>query len=559
MGNSRSIRRSGLGYTTALVSALSAATPVAAAPTVGSIVRTLANAAISAGYAPGIEVAIVRGSAKPAFYGFGVTTVGTTNKPTPRTLFQIASVTKVFTTNLLGQAVQNGMVSLDEPLSDFTAALGTLPANTASVTLEDLADFTGGFPSLAPPCGGSGNPADSGCLPYGDGDRPTIKQYTGQDFAAFFRHYDTGSAPPHPYFYSDFSLGLTGLLLGTEPGSALSNRSLRGWKTLLKSQLLRPLTMDSTFMNVPDRAAAWLAPGYTQALADANVLSGGVTSLNIVASGSNYATAPDVTITGGGGTGASYTAQLNDGGVSGFQMVNPGSGYIAPPQLVFSGGGKAAGSAIIKNGHVVGVLMRSGGSYTSTPTITFSGGRIGGHDARGTVFVDHDTISFVQITDPGAGYVDPVTVNVAPPPPSDLAVPIWAPAGALKSSARDLATFAAAALGHTTIGTLEVPPAISAGFAVAETPYACEGASPSLSGCTAPLSGLAWDIYVRAPKFIVKDGGLPGYSSTVLLLPEQDTAIVVLMNSFQGSGFAPTLGADIASALYHSNLLQSTR
>ena len=112
MRNLPFIRRYWLAYTTTLVSALSAATPAAATPSIASIVRTFAEAAISAGYAPGVEVAVVHGSAKPTFYGFGVTTVGTANKPTPTTLFQIASVTKVFTTNLLGQAVQNGTMDL---------------------------------------------------------------------------------------------------------------------------------------------------------------------------------------------------------------------------------------------------------------------------------------------------------------------------------------------------------------------------------------------------------------------------------------------------------------
>jgi CubicO group peptidase (beta-lactamase class C family) len=148
-----------------------------------------------------------------------------------------------------------------------------------------------------------------------------------------------------------------------------------------------------------------------------------------------------------------------------------------------------------------------------------------------------------------------VAASVAPGTPSDLAVPIWAAAGALKSTARDLASFGAAALGNTTIGTVKVPAAITAGFSLAETPYACERGNPSLSGCTASKSGLAWDILVGSPETIAKDGGLPGYSTYLVLMPSTKTAVIVLINSWNGAGVAPKIGGEILYALYHSGLI----
>ncbi len=533
--------------------ALSQPVAALAAPTVASIVNDFASEAVASGATPGVEIAVVIGTQKPRFFSFGTANAGTMAAPSPDTLFQIASVTKVFTTNLLGQAVSSGTLSLNDPLSGFSTQLGTLPAYTALVTLQDLGDFTGGFPTLPGFCQTGEKPAKTGCLPDGN-DRPTLHQYTGRDLAAFFRTYLNKQLPPSNYLYSDFSLGLLGLLLGSDPNAALSNQALAGWNRLLTSQLLKPLHMTSTFMNVPAKDQPRLAAGYELAQATAQISGGAVAGLTLTASGNGFTTPPAVTISGGGGTGAQAQAQLNGTRVSGFTVTQPGTGYIPPAAVTFSSG-SAAGTAIIRNGRVVGVSLQSGGSYTSVPTVTFSGGRNGGHDAQGTVFVDHDAITYVKITDPGAGYVDPVTVVVAPGSPTSLAVPIWAPAGALKSSARNLATFAAAALGQTSIGRITVPPLLSAGFAIAETPYACEKGAPDLQGCTAPKSGLAWDILTAAPETITKDGGLPGYSSVVELLPGQNAAIVVLCNSYQSADVAPMLGAQILSALYHNGLL----
>jgi hypothetical protein len=223
----------------------------------------------------------------------------------------------------------------------------------------------------------------------------------------------------------------------------------------------------------------------------------------------------------------------------------------------FSGCSTApAGSAIIAGGKIVGVDITDGGVCVTPPTVSFSGGRAAsGKDAKAIAFADHDLLSYVQITAGGKGYVSPVAASVAPGTPSDLVVPIWAAAGALKSSARDLASFAAAALGNTTIGTIKVPAAITAGFKLAETPYACERGNPSLSGCTAPRSGLAWDILVAAPETYAKDGGLPGYSTYLILMPSTNAAVLVLINSWNGAGVAPKVGTEILYALYHAGLI----
>ena len=65
----------------------------------------------------------------------------------------------------------------------------------------------------------------------------------------------------------------------------------------------------------------------------------GVGSINITAGGSNYTTAPTVSFSGGGGTGAAGFATINgSGAVTGVTITNAGSGYTSTPNITFTGG-----------------------------------------------------------------------------------------------------------------------------------------------------------------------------------------------------------------------------
>ncbi len=536
--------------------------PAAAVPSgVGPIVDMFAQQALRDGAAVGVEVAVVIGTGKPAFFGYGASSTGNPAPPNENTVFHIASLTKLFTSNLLGQAVAAGSHQLSDTLGSFAPQLGALPVLTQQITLEQLADYTSGLPTVPPLCMAGQTPMLNGCLP--GTVRPTVAQYNAGDFATFLRLYQIAGATPLPYRYSDIDLGLLGLLLAAPGSGKLENSALTHWKAAIATGISKPLGMHSTWLDVPASAVAREASGYTQAVAVANVANGGIAGLSLTNGGEFYTTPPAVTVRGGAGSGAQVDAQINQttGAVSGFTIVAPGSGYVAPPSVVFGPGApkSATGEAIISNGQIVGVNITVGGNYTAAPAVTFSGGRAGGADATATAFIDHGTVTYVQITQGGSGYVDPVSVNVAPGPASAPPLTIWAAAGGLKSSARDLATFSAAALGHTSIGTLAVPPAITAGFAIAETPYACTVGLPALDGCTAPEAGLAWNVVPGAPVAISKIGVLPGFSTYMVLLPAADTAVTLMVNSNVTDGIAPQLANNILYALWHEGVLGARR
>ena len=546
-----------------------------------TLVQNYAGSAVQDGSVIGAEVAVLLPGQDPQFFNFGLADTRRGKPPGPDTIFEIGSVTKVFTTNLLGQAASSNPNLLNQTLSAYQKQLGSLPGQGPNITLWQLGSFTAGYPTYAPACTGSQLPSRTGCVP---GSRPTPTNYTAHDFATFFRTTPPSNqnqannplaAPPFPYFYSDFSTGLIGLLLGADPAKPLSNQALKGWRTLLQTELLQPLGLKRTTLYPPQSAAPLMAAGYQQALASATVDSntGAITGFTVTNHGAAYYQPPTVSITGGGGTGATAQAVISQANTvksicnfapgSSDQCIPTGTGYIAPPQVSFVGtaSNPAQGVAVVRDGQVVAIrLLDGGGRYTAAPTVQITGGYTpGGTPATATAYIHHRQVVFVTINSPGSGYVDPLTVTVEPGGSvGPETVPIWAPAGALTSDARDMAIFAAAALGRASVNGHQIPQRVVAGFQVAEKPYACKGSDPSLTGCTIGRSALAWDLLVNnenGPAYLAKDGGLPGFSSYVALMPGQDMAVVVLVNSRQDDPLtrpAVPIGDNILWALYGS-------
>jgi hypothetical protein len=242
----------------------------------------------------------------------------------------------------------------------------------------------------------------------------------------------------------------------------------------------------------------------------------------------------------GGGSGATATATVKYGRVSGIAVNQGGSGYVEPPRITFNGGGStktAYAMPIISGGAVTAVLVPfEGAGYTNTPQVTIKGG--GGSGATATAHIANGRVVAITIGagDGGSGYPDPLSVTIAPGAPQAAGVPIWGAAGSLKSTLDDLMRFAAAAL---TGGPGQPVTSLTAGFRIAETAYACTAKDhPALASCpaTSNRSGLAWGVTPAddargVPEVIVKDGGLGGYSSEVLLIPARRLAVVVLVNS----------------------------
>jgi hypothetical protein len=121
----------------------------------------------------------------------------------------------------------------------------------------------------------------------------------------------------------------------------------------------------------------------------------------IVRPGSGYTVAPTISITGGGGVGASATCSIETvrSGITNITMINKGSGYISKPLILFSSpslgtGVTAVGIASISTtGRVETILLSNAGKgYNSSPAIFISPPSISGIDTSVTNFKFNENI-----------------------------------------------------------------------------------------------------------------------------------------------------------------------
>jgi D-alanyl-D-alanine-carboxypeptidase/D-alanyl-D-alanine-endopeptidase len=105
----------------------------------------------AAGMAPAMVVAVVRGD-ETYLDGFGETAPGSGIVPDSRSLVRIASLSKLFTSDVLAAMAAEGQVGLDDTLQALAPAGRVVPLAKGAqpITLLNLATHTGGLPREAP-------------------------------------------------------------------------------------------------------------------------------------------------------------------------------------------------------------------------------------------------------------------------------------------------------------------------------------------------------------------------------------------------------------------------
>ena len=114
-------------------------------------IDSLAEAFVRDGRAPGVSVAVVRaGRDTIVMKGYGLADVENDVPATARTVYEIGSVTKQFTSSLIMRLVERGELSLDDSLG---ALLPGMPEAWQGVRLRQLLNHTSGirsYTSLGP-------------------------------------------------------------------------------------------------------------------------------------------------------------------------------------------------------------------------------------------------------------------------------------------------------------------------------------------------------------------------------------------------------------------------
>lgn len=118
--------------------------------TIDRTLQRLGSAFIAAGCADALSIALVK-DGKVSFYNFGSTSPDRPQAPTERTVYEIGSVTKVFTSLLLAHAVTEGKVDLQDDIRIYLPGdYPKLSADGTPVRLIDLANTTSALPDNLP-------------------------------------------------------------------------------------------------------------------------------------------------------------------------------------------------------------------------------------------------------------------------------------------------------------------------------------------------------------------------------------------------------------------------
>lgn len=140
--------------------------------------------------------------------------------------------------------------------------------------------------------------------------------------------------------------------------------------------------------------------------------NGTVTSITILSGGGPYGSIPTVTLTGGGGTGATAVATLDSGTIKSVTLTGSGTGYVTPPIVIVTDG-TGIGANITANvlaGSVISFNVNNGGSGYVAPIINLSGG--GGTGAGGSAILGSSTVTAITVTNAGMGYTSAPIVTI---------------------------------------------------------------------------------------------------------------------------------------------------
>ncbi len=193
----------------------------------------------------GLSVAIVLRNPATAeleagIFNYGVTSDQADQPVASNTIYEIGSLTKLFTGILLAQAVVNGKVKLDDPIQQYLPPEVHSPTyKGVSISLVELATHRSGLPR---------DPSNRH-IP-----RPFSEGYSQQDLYAWLNGYDLTRVPGWEYEYSNAGFAVLGEILS---GLAGEDYGQLEWKAISQ-----PLGMKDTEVVLSSEQENRLAQGF---------------------------------------------------------------------------------------------------------------------------------------------------------------------------------------------------------------------------------------------------------------------------------------------------------
>jgi CubicO group peptidase (beta-lactamase class C family) len=195
---------------------------------------------------PGVSMGIVHGRDLIWAAGFGMSDRAARTPATPKTVYRIASITKLFTSMALMQLRDAGKLGLDDPVAKFIPGfkVGNPFPDDPPISIRHLLTHTSGLPGEA-------------AFPYWtDHDFPTFEA-----ILAALPSQKKPFATETKYRYSNLGLAIAGQVVAAASGEP--------YETFVMKHILEPLGMtDTSVLSLPEARRARLAVGYGRRLPD---------------------------------------------------------------------------------------------------------------------------------------------------------------------------------------------------------------------------------------------------------------------------------------------------
>ena len=225
-------------------SALQSSTSPTPSPSWDELLETIermAPAVVEDGLTVGLVIGVLRGD-ESRIRGYGEVVQGSGQKPDELTVYEIGSVSKVFTGILLADAVTRGLVELQDTVQEHLGDVCDLPTfEEQPIRLWHLSTHTSGLPRM-PSNFAPADPED----PYAD--------YSLEAMHAALSKSELHQVPGTTYAYSNLAVALLGQLLAQVQDTDYSS--------LLRTRITQPLGLEHTSVEWSDWMRAHAAQGY---------------------------------------------------------------------------------------------------------------------------------------------------------------------------------------------------------------------------------------------------------------------------------------------------------
>ncbi|MGV3764922.1 MAG: serine hydrolase [Chitinophagaceae bacterium] len=191
----------------------------------------------------GVSAALIDG-AETRFYNYS-----DAEQPLPDslTIYEIGSITKTFTANMLAQLVLQGKMKLNDPINKYLPdSVKPQVFKDTAITVVSLSNHTSGYPEIPP-------------LQFAPGFnmQDPFAHYSKEMLMRFLNHFSPYRTAGAKFQYSNLAVGLLGNLIENVAGES--------YEELLQKMITGPLGMNYTTITIDAQTKLRLASGHNDA------------------------------------------------------------------------------------------------------------------------------------------------------------------------------------------------------------------------------------------------------------------------------------------------------